>query len=270
MLTALLPPDSSIASLWAGGALALGLILGSFANVCIHRLPSHTSVVWPRSRCPRCQAPIASWDNVPVLSYLLLRGRCRACRAPISLRYPAVEAANGLLYLGLALRYGPSPRALLAMLFATAMIVLALIDFEHQLLPDRVTLPGLVLSFFGSFLPGEPAGPAPLGSLAAAAGGYAAFALIAYSYLRTRGIEGLGQGDWKMAAMLGAFFGWRGLLLTVFAAALCGTLVGVGLMVFRGRGSQQALPLGTFLSLAALAVLFAGGPVLDWYGGLLP
>src|SRR5262245_26932060 len=268
MLTATLAADAPSVWLWSGVALALGLILGSFANVCIHRLPLGESVVWPRSRCPRCDAPIASWDNVPVLSYLVLLGRCRRCRAPISWRYPAVEAANGLLYLGLVLRYGPSPRTLLAMLFGTAMLVLAVIDFEHHLLPDVLTLPGVAAGLAGSFLAGEPAAPSPLASLAAAAAGYAAFALVALAYRRTRGVEGLGQGDWKMAAMLGAFFGWRGLLLTVFVAALSGTLVGIGLMLFRGRGAQHALPLGTFLSGAALAVLFVGGPVLDWYAGL--
>ncbi|MBI3932191.1 MAG: prepilin peptidase [Acidobacteria bacterium] len=255
--------------LWPWAALALGLVVGSFANVCIHRLPLRQSVVTPRSRCPACGAPIRALDNVPLLSYALLRGRCRSCRAPISARYPAVEALNGLIYLAIAAAWGVTPRAVLAMAFATALLVLALVDLEHHILPDRVTLPGIALGLVGSFLSGPPHGPRPLGALAAAAGGYAAFALVAEAYLTTRGIEGLGQGDWKMAAMLGAFLGWERLLLTVFVATLSGTLVGLGLMAAKGRGLRHALPLGTFLGVAGLFVLLWGDPVVAWYKGVL-
>lgn len=253
-------------ALWPWVALVVGLVVGSFANVCVHRVPQRRSVVTPRSRCPRCEAPIRAADNVPVLSYLFLRGRCRACGAPISPRYPLVEAANGVMYLVLARLMGPTPRVAVAMVLVTALLVLSLIDYDHHLLPNSITLPGIAVGLAASFLPGP---PTPLAAAAAAAGGYLALFAVARVYERTRGIEGLGQGDWKMTAMLGAFLGWEKLLLTVFVATLGGTLVGLGLMAFAGRTSRYELPLGTFLGFAGIAVVFAGQPVLDWYRGLL-
>jgi leader peptidase (prepilin peptidase) / N-methyltransferase len=262
-------PDSSpldlLPAAWPWIALVAGLIVGSFANVCIHRIPLGQSVVRPRSRCPRCEARIRSWENVPVLSYLALRGRCRSCREPISLRYPLVEAANGVLYFALARGMGATPRAVAAMAFVTALLVLSLIDYDHHLLPNVITLPGIALGLAASFLPGP---PGPLGAAAAAAAGYLALLAVAKAYQRTRGLEGLGQGDWKMTAMLGAFLGWEKMLLAVFAATLGGTAIGLGLMAFGGRSSRHPLPLGTFLGLAGIAVLFVGEPILDWYRGL--
>ena len=263
-------PDSGLLdplpALWPWVALLVGLVVGSFANVCIHRLPERLSVVRPRSRCPRCGAPIGAADNVPILSYLVLGGRCRACRAPISARYPMVEAVNAAMYFALARLMGPTAQAVVAMALVTALLVLTLIDYDHQLLPDAVTLPGIAAGLAASLLDGP---PTPLSSAAAAAGGYLAFWAVAKAYERTRGIEGLGQGDWKMTAMLGAFLGWEKLLLTVFVATLSGTVVGLGLMAFGGRSGRHALPLGTFLGIAGIAVVFAGQPVLDWYRGLL-
>jgi leader peptidase (prepilin peptidase)/N-methyltransferase len=247
--------------LW--GALVLGLIVGSFANVCIHRLPIGHSVVWLPSHCPSCRTPIRPWENVPILSYLVLLGRCRSCRAAISPRYPLVEAANGIAYLALVALFGPSTRALVTMAFVTALIVLSVIDLQHRLLPDAVTIPGTVFFFLASLLPGSPVGW--LDSALAAAGGYLGFWAVAALWRRLRRVDALGQGDWKMAAMLGAFFGARPLLLTVFAATLLGTLVGVALIV-AGRGDLQSkLPFGTFLGAAGIAVVFAGAPVLAWY-----
>src|SRR4030095_2623664 len=245
---------------WA--ALAVGLVVGSFANVVIHRLPLGLSVVRPRSRCPRCGRAIAAWENVPVLSYLVLRGRCAGCRAPISVRYPLVEAANGLGYFGLAWWFGPSLPTLVRMALLTMLLVLALIDLDHQILPDVLTLPGIAAGLLASALPGP---PTPLDAVLAAAGGYLAFWAIAAAYRRTRGIEGLGMGDWKMAGMLGAVFGWEQLLLTIFLAALAGTAVGLSLMAWKGRSARHALPLGTFLGFAGIAVLFVGVPLVDWY-----
>jgi leader peptidase (prepilin peptidase) / N-methyltransferase len=252
--------------LWPLAALALGLIVGSFANVCIHRLPLRQSVVSPRSRCPHCGTPISAADNVPLLSYALLRGRCRHCRAPISIRYPLIEAANGALYLALAILGGPTPRTLVMMPFVTALLVLSLIDLDHQILPDAITLPGIAAGLAASLLPGP---PSPLGSAAGAAGGYLALWAVAEIYRRARGVEGLGQGDWKMTAMLGAFLGWDQMLLTVFVATLAGTIVGVMLIVFRGGSGKSKIPLGTFLGLSGLVVTFVGEPVTAWYRGLL-
>lgn len=246
-------------------ALALGLIVGSFANVLIHRLPLGQSVVSPRSRCPACGRPIAAIENVPVVSWLALRGRCRGCRAPISVRYPLVEAVHGAGYFALAWWLGVQPRTAVLMGLLTALVVLALIDLDHHLLPDAITLPGTAVGLLASLLPG---GPSPLESALSAAGGYLAFAAVALAYRKTRGVEGLGRGDWKMAAMLGAFLGWQGLLLTVFLAALSGTLVGLALMA-RGRHARHELPLGTFLAAAGIVTLFVGQPIVSWYGNLL-
>jgi leader peptidase (prepilin peptidase)/N-methyltransferase len=261
LLEALLEPP-----VFALVALVFGLVIGSFANVCIHRLPLGLSIVTPRSRCPRCGHEITALENVPVLSWLALRGRCRGCRAPISVRYPLVEAANGAGYAALAACFGPSPRTVVLMLFFTALVVLGLIDFDHQILPDAITLPGVAVGLLASLLPGA---PTPLDSAVSAAVGYLAFWAVAASYRRLRGVEGLGQGDWKMVAMLGAFLGWQPMLLTVFFAALSGTLVGVALMLLRGRSRRHALPLGTFLAAGGIATLFVGAPLIEWYRGLL-
>jgi leader peptidase (prepilin peptidase)/N-methyltransferase len=246
-------------------ALLLGLVVGSFANVCIYRLPHRQSVVSPPSRCPACGARIAARDNVPVLAWLLLRGRCRSCRAPISWRYPAVESANGLLWLMLASLRGPRPQTFVAMALVTALLVLSLIDLDHQLLPDVITLPGIAVGLAASLLPG--ATVPPLGAAAAAGGGWLSFAAVAKVYERARGIEGLGQGDWKMAAMLGAFLGWQRMLLAVLLASVAGTLVGLGMIALRGRDMRHALPFGSFLGAAGIAVVFVGEAILAWYGG---
>lgn len=251
---------------WEWIALAFGLIIGSFANVCIHRLPLRQSVGSPPSSCPRCGARIRPWDNVPVLSWLFLRGRCRGCKAPISVRYPLVEAANGAAYFGLATLMGPFPRTFALMALVTALLVLSLIDLEWQILPNAITIPGIVVGLLASLLPGP---PSVLGALAAAAFGYVALMAIALAWQRIRKVEALGQGDWKMTAMLGAFLGWQGMLLTVFLASVLGSIVGLALIAFAGRTGQHKLPLGTFLGLAGIAVVFVGDPLLAWYKGLL-
>jgi leader peptidase (prepilin peptidase)/N-methyltransferase len=262
-------------------ALLLGLVVGSFANVCIHRLPLDrepatggfawaidlwrqvSSVAHPPSHCPRCERPIRPWDNVPIASWLALRGRCRSCRAPISWRYPAVEATNGLLWLALAVTRGPAAQTLVAMVFVTALLVLTLIDLEHLLLPDAVTLPGVALGLAASALPGSPVRPLEAGL--AAAGGWLAFALVALLWKKLRHIDALGEGDWKMAAMLGTFFGWERLLLTVLLASASGALVGVLALVSRMGGWRSRLPLGTFLGLAGIVMVFFGDAILDGY-----
>jgi leader peptidase (prepilin peptidase) / N-methyltransferase len=262
-----MPESDSLAEtaafLWPAVALALGFIVGSFANVCIHRLPLGESIVSPRSRCPSCRAPIAALDNVPVLSFLVLGGRCRHCRVRISWRYPAVEAANGLLYLAVALRDGLSPRALVDMVLITTLLVLSLIDLDHLILPNVITLPGIVFGFAASFLPGSPVDP--LDSAKGAVGGYLAFAAVAWAYERVRRQEGLGQGDWKLAAMLGAFLGWKKLLATAFLASLAGSLIGGALILLGRRDASQKIPLGTYLGVAGILCLFWGSDLIDWY-----
>jgi leader peptidase (prepilin peptidase) / N-methyltransferase len=264
---------SAIAEVWSSSpyleaaALLLGLVIGSFANVCIHRIPLEQSVVHPPSRCPSCGALIGPLDNVPVLSFVLLRGRCRSCRARISPRYPLVEATNGLLWMSLVAWRGLSAQTLVALVLLTTLLVLSLIDLDHFLLPDVITLPGIGLGFAASFLPGSPL--TPFQSAAAALGAYLTCLVIAKAFLWIRGIEGLGEGDWKMAALLGAFLGWQEALLTFFLASLVLSLIAIGLILFRGRAVRAKLPLGTFLGMAGILVVFIGAPVIAWYGSLL-
>lgn len=259
--------DALTSPVWELAALAAGLVVGSFANVCIHRLPRGESVVRPRSRCPSCGGAIGALDNIPVLSYVFLGGRCRHCRAPISIRYPAVEATNGLLYLAVAATVGPTWRAPLLMAFVTALLVLSLIDLEHQLLHDVITLPGIAAGLAASFVPGWPV--APLEALASAASGFAALTAMNAAYRALRKTDGFGGGDPKMVAMIGAFLGWQAMLLTVFIASLLGSLVGLVLIALQGRGLKNKLPLGTFLGIGALVTVFVGDPVIAWYRSLL-
>jgi leader peptidase (prepilin peptidase)/N-methyltransferase len=260
--------------MWQWTAAALGLIVGSFANVCIHRIPLGQSVGSPPSRCPGCGAAIRPWDNVPVLSFLLLGGRCRRCRTRISLRYPLVELANGLAWWAIAVAYGPTAAAGVAMALASALLVLSLIDLDHQILPNVITLPGIAAGIAASIalhatgsapghslLAGARAWEAPL----AAAAGYAVFAAVAAAGRRYYGQEALGQGDWKLAAMLGAFLGFRGLFLTVFLASFAGASVGLLLIAARKATRTTAVPFGTFLGLAGIAVAVAGGRLWSWY-----
>jgi leader peptidase (prepilin peptidase)/N-methyltransferase len=254
---------------WEWFALAVGLIVGSFANVCIHRLAQDPpqSVVSPPSRCPKCGRQIRPWENVPVVSYLLLAGRCRGCRNPISLRYPAVEAANGFAYLALAAAFGPAPQTAVSMALVTGLLILGLIDLDVQILPDAITLPGLALGLAASFLPGSRL--TPLESAAAAAGAYLVFAAFAAAARAYYGEEALGRGDWKLVAMLGAFLGWQGVLLTIFLGSLAGAVVGLTLIALGRARGRTKVPFGSFLALAGIAAVFTGEPLLAWYRGLL-
>lgn len=225
----------------AGIASLFGLVVGSFANVVIHRLPLEQSVVFPSSRCPRCGAAIRPWQNIPVLSWLYLRGRCASCREPISARYPMVEALHGLGFALIVAQFGPFPFTLLLLAFFSAMVILALIDWDHQILPDVITLPGIAVGLAGTFLPGALIGWRE--SALAAVFGYVAFFLVAEGYARLRGIEGLGQGDWKLAAMMGTFLGGQRLMLTVFLASVSGMIFGL-IQAWRQRRAEfAAMPL---------------------------
>ena len=238
-----------------------GLMIGSFLNVCIYRLPRRESIVWPASHCTSCNRPLAWFENVPVIGWLALRGRCRTCGAPISAIYPLVELTTGVVFAGGALVYGLSPLLFVRLAFASALIVLFVIDLQHRILPNVITLPGIAAGFAASlFLP-----PGWLSSLIGIVAGGGILFAIAEAYYRLRGIEGLGMGDVKMLAMIGAVLGWPLMLLTLVFASFAGSLVGVGLMASGRGGMQAALPFGTFLALGALVAAVAGDPILTWY-----
>jgi leader peptidase (prepilin peptidase)/N-methyltransferase len=242
-----------------------GLCWGSFLNVCIHRMPLYLSVVKPRSRCPGCETPIAPRDNIPIVSWLLLRGACRHCGARISFRYPAIELLTGLFTLILAWLHGPTVAFLSGFLFCTAMLVLIFTDLDHQILPNLVTIPGTAVGFLISLLPG---GLGWLDSLIGLALGWTAIVAVSWAYLKLRGVEGMGMGDAKMMALVGAFLGWAPVLLVLVLGSFLGSLAG-GVMVARGKGDLQAkLPFGTFLGIAGLIALFFGETIIGWYLGL--
>lgn len=243
-----------------------GAMVGSFLNVVIHRVPRGESVVHPRSRCPRCASQIAWYDNLPILSWLLLRGRCRGCGESISARYPLVELVSALLAAALAVRLGPGVAALAAFYFAASLLALTYIDLDVQLLPDRITLPGIVIGLAVAFLapPGDRL-VEPQAALAGALLGGGILWLVAWAYHAVSGREGMGGGDVKLLAMIGAFLGWQGVLLTLLLASFIGSAIGIGLMIRQRADSKLAIPFGPFLALGALVALFWGPQIVRWY-----
>jgi leader peptidase (prepilin peptidase)/N-methyltransferase len=242
----------------------LGLAVGSFLNVCIHRVPLGTSVVQPPSRCPRCGYQLRWYDNVPVVSYALLRGRCRGCGAPISIRYPIVEIVTMILFLLHWWMFGWSVLMVVRLVFACALTVLFAIDLEHHLLPNVITLPGIVVGLIVSVI--VPPGPvdAILGTLL----GGGVLWLIGEAYYRYSGQEGMGGGDVKMLAMIGAFLGWKLVLVTLVLSSVAGSVIGLLVIGLRRGDMKYALPYGTFLALGALAASLVGNQIVAWYVGM--
>jgi leader peptidase (prepilin peptidase)/N-methyltransferase len=268
----------------------VGACIGSFLNVCIHRLPRGESIVWQPSYCPGCRAAIAWYDNVPVFAWVALGGRCRRCRAPISWRYPLVEAATAALFVLLFLGYGLSFTFFLYAGFGAALVALIVIDAQVQLLPNAITLPGIAVGLLTSpfhhrtgtgFLP-QASLAAVLDACLAAALGYAVLWGINAAYRgwqSLRGVpaadreDGIGQGDFKLLAMIGAFLGVRLLVFSLFFGAISGALFGVVMLSFAGYGWKSKLPYGVFLGAAALLALFVGESWIGWYlrsAGLVP
>ncbi len=246
-------------------AAAFGLLIGSFLNVCIYRMPRNLSIVIPSSRCPNCDSEIRPWDNIPVVSYLILGGRCRNCKAKISVRYPLVEALNAFLYAAVIWRYGIGWNSIVYAVLCSSLIVITFIDLEFQIIPDRITLAGIPLGLVaGFYLLNDPFMRADFlgykASLIGMAAGGGLFYLVA---VLSRG--GMGGGDIKMMAMVGASMGWKAVLLTTFLGSLSGSIIGVFLMVFRGRGRKTKIPFGPFLALGSVITLFFGQEILLWY-----
>ena len=239
----------------------IGLAVGSFLNVIIHRLPRGVSIVWPPSACARCGARIRWYDNVPVVSWLVLRGRCRDCRAPIAIRYPIVELVTLGAFLACYWYFGPSLLLVSRLLFAAALIALFAIDLEHQRLPDAITLPGIAAGLlFSLLLP-----PGFRDALVGAAVGYGSLWFIAELWWRLRHVDAMGGGDLKMLAMVGAFLGWKMVIVTFAISSIVGGLFAVVLLAARRTTMTTAVPYGTFLAIAAFAASLWGQWLMDWY-----
>ncbi len=251
----------------------VGLVIGSFLNVCIYRIPKGKSIVSPPSACPACGSKIKPWHNIPVLSYILLRGRCAYCGAGISPRYPLIELLNALLYVAVLYRFGLHPASFLIMVLISAFIVVTFIDLDHQIIPDGITLPGIVLGLIlGPLVLRNPAIPWHTGFInsllgVVVGGGFLWITFHLYYALTKR--EGMGGGDVKLMAMIGAFLGWKAVLLTIFLGSLLGSVVGLGLVIFKGMNMRKTpIPFGPFLVAGAMAAIFCGSTFLNWYGNL--
>jgi len=244
-------------------AVLFGLIVGSFLNVCIYRLPRKQSIVWPASRCTSCGRELAWFENVPVFGWLALGGRCRTCRAPVSAMYPIVETVTGILFGAAMYWYGPTPLGFVRTAFGCAMVVLFVIDLQHRILPNAITVPGAVIGLVISvFLP-----PGWLSSLIGVLVGGGVLFAVGEAYYRVRGVDGLGMGDVKMLAMIGAFLGWKLMLVTLVLSSFAGSLIGVGAIALGRGGMKSMLPFGTFLAVGALTAAVAGDVILNWYLG---
>jgi len=247
-----------------------GSVIGSFLNVCIYRIPRNQSVVWPASRCPFCKNAVKPYDNIPIFSYFFLGGRCRSCKAKISGRYPLVEGLNAFLYLMVFWRYGLAWSSAIYFLLCSALIVITFIDYDFQIIPDRITLPGIPIGLVtGSFILPDPFLRATslglMASVIGAAAGFSFFYLVAFLSLRILKKEGMGGGDIKLMAMVGAFLGWKAVLLTTFLGSLFGAIIGLGLMAFKGREKGSLIPFGPFLAIGTLISLLFGQEILIWY-----
>ena len=249
---------------------ALGLIIGSFLNVCIYRIPRGLSIILPSSRCPSCNTPIKPWDNIPIVSYILLRGKCRYCKVRISLRYPLVELLNAVLYLMVFLRFGFGLHTAVYFVFSSALIVITFIDIDFQIIPDRITLPGIPLGLLaGSLLLPDPFLRAAQlgwkGSLIGALSGFLFYYFVAVAGEKIFKKEAMGGGDIKMMAMVGGFLGWKGIILTTFLGSLFGSVIGIFMIIFKGRERGSLIPFGPFLALGAVVSLFFGQEIIIWY-----
>ncbi len=243
-----------------------GICIGSFLNVCIYRLPESKSIVRPGSMCPNCSTPIRFYDNIPILSYIALRGKCRYCKAAISFRYPVVEFISGLFAVGIFLKYGIGLEAVIYYTFTAALLVITFIDVDHQIIPDVITLPGIPLFFAASFaLPKITLVESILGILI---GGGSLF-LVAWLYHVLTRKEGMGGGDIKLLAMMGAVIGWKGVFFTIFVASAIGTVAGLLIILKTRKTMKLAVPFGPFLAIGGIAYILFGPQLIAWYFNLL-
>ena len=252
--------------LFSSYTFILGAVVGSFLNVCIYRIPAGKSIVSPPSSCPHCEHQIRWFQNVPILSYLFLGGKCASCHIGISLRYPAIETLTGLLFALVLYYFGFSIATLAYWVFVAALIVITFIDLDHQIIPDVISLPGIIVGFICSFfIPWLSWVDSLLGIVI----GGGLLLTIAWIYEKVAKREGMGGGDIKLLGMLGAFLGWKAVLPVIFIASLIGSLVGVPLMLLQKGDTKLAIPFGPFLAFAATVYLFWGRDLVYWYLHLL-
>lgn len=239
-----------------------GLCIGSFLNVCIYRLPIGKSIAFPPSHCPHCRTAIRVRDNIPVIGWLVLKGRCRDCGNRISPRYPLVEFLTGLFAVCAYLKFGPNVETAIYFIFIAALIVITFIDIDHRIIPDRMTLPGIPLAFLAAlFLPNTTWQTSLYGILA----GGGSLLLIAVGYSYFTGKEGMGGGDIKLLAMIGALCGWKGVIFTIFLGSILGSITGIATLRGSGKGMKSAIPFGPFLSVGAICYIFFGTEMIHWY-----
>ena len=246
-----------------GLVFMFGMCIGSFLNVCIYRVPSSMSIINPsRSFCPRCNSSIPFYDNIPVFSYLWLKGRCRNCKEPIPLRYPLVELMTGILAIAILFMFGLTLESVVYFVFISALLVITFIDIDHKIIPDIITIPGIPIGLAASFvLPAMTFKSSLIGLLV----GGGSLMLVAWIYSLVTRKEGMGGGDIKLLGMIGTFIGWKGVIFTIFAASLAGTLVGIIVMLQKRENLKFAIPFGPFLSIGAMSYIFFGEKVLFWY-----
>jgi leader peptidase (prepilin peptidase)/N-methyltransferase len=243
-------------------SIFLGAIIGSFLNVCIIRLPKEESIIFPSSHCPQCNSPIKVYDNIPLISYFLLGGKCRHCHKSISLQYPLVEAVTMLCSLFLFLRFGPSLSFILYFSFVAALIAITVIDLYHQIIPDVISLPGIGIGLLASLLIPQTTFWSSLIGILLGGGSFFLIATL-YQWLFKR--EGMGGGDVKLLAMIGAFLGWKGVILTILLSSLIGSITGILVMTLKGKDFKYAIPFGPFLSIGAVITLFYQNEIIFWY-----
>ncbi len=240
----------------------VGLLVGSFLNVCIHRLPRRQTVFWGRSHCPECNRQIRAWENVPVVSWLWLGGRCAGCRTRIPVKYPLVELATALVFALSAWLFGPTLLLVSRLIFSAAMIVLFMIDLEHRILPNVITLPGIVIGLAFSLFEAPGIRDALIGAIGCSLALWGTGEVVS----RVLGKDALGFGDVKMVAMMGAFLGWQLTIVALFFASFLGSAIGIGIVALT-RDRDYQIPLGSFLAIGAIAAGAMGDPLVAWYVG---
>ncbi len=250
----------------AGFIFLGGLIIGSFLNVCIFRLPRSRSLVFPGSSCPDCNQPIKFYDNIPILSYLWLGGKCRFCGHRISARYPLVELLSGILALALFIRYDIAWSAPILYIFTASLLIITVIDIDHKIIPDSITIPGIPIGFLASFFLPHVTWTESLFGIGLGGGSLLVVAVV-YEFIAKK--EGMGGGDIKLLAMIGGFLGWQGVVFTIFSSSIIGTVVGIFIAVKTKQGRQAAIPFGPFLSVGALLYIFQGPEIVRWYFEIL-